>query len=118
MARILIIDDDAEFRTTIGKILQAANYEVVLAADGDEGIKQQHAKPMDLIITDLFMPNREGLETIQLLRKDFPEVPIIAMSGGDMSGTMLTIADKVGADKILQKPFDAQILLDAIQEVV
>lgn len=118
MARILIIDDDMQFRTTMGKILEAAHYEVVLAEDGNEGIQKQYAEPMDLIITDLFMPEREGLETIQQLRKDFPEVPIIAISGGDMSGTMLIIADKLGADKVLQKPFDAEILVKAVQEVV
>jgi DNA-binding response OmpR family regulator len=118
MARILVIDDDTQFRTTLEKILKAANYEVVLAADGNEGIQKQNAEPMDLIIIDLFMPEREGLETIQQLRKDFPELPIIAISGNDMSGPMLTIASKLGADKILQKPFNAGIILKAIQEVV
>ena len=118
MARILIIEDDKQFRTSVGQILKAANYEIVLAADGNEGIQKQMAEPADLIITDLYMPDREGLETIQQLRKDFPAVPIIAISGGNMSGTMLTIASKVGADKILQKPFDAKTLLDAVKEVV
>jgi CheY-like chemotaxis protein len=118
MARILVIEDDTQFRTTVGQILKAANYEVVLAADGDEGIQKQMAEPADLIITDLYMPNREGLETIQHLRKDFPATPIIAISGGNISGTMLTIASKVGADKVLQKPFAAKTLLDAIQEAL
>src|SRR5271154_566820 len=99
MARILIIEDDAQFRKSVGQILKAADYEVVLAADGNEGIQKQNAEPADLIITDLYMPDREGLETIQQLRKDFPAVPIIAKSGGNMSGTMLTIASKLGADK-------------------
>ena len=118
MARILIIDDDTYLRTTLEKALKTANHEIVLAADGHEGIEKHRAEPVDLIITDLFMPGKEGLETIQQLRKDFPKVPIIAMSGGDMSGNMLTIASKLGAAKVLQKPFAAEQLLNAIQEVL
>ena len=118
MARILIIDDDATLRTILGHALKEAGHEVILAADGREGIKQHRAVPADLIITDLFMPEQEGLETIRQLRKEFPEIAIIAMSGIDPTNTMLTIASKLGAARILQKPFGIERLLKTIDEVL
>ncbi|HEY4952113.1 MAG TPA: response regulator [Verrucomicrobiae bacterium] len=118
MARILIIDDDANLRTILGHALKAVGHEVILAADGREGIKQHRAVPADLIITDLFMPEQEGLETIRQLRKEFPEIAIIAMSGIDPTNTMLTIASKLGAARILQKPFGIERLLKTIDEVL
>jgi len=118
MARILVIDDDPDIATTLGIALQMAGHDVVLAADGRQGMEKQRARPADLVITDLFMPEQEGLETIRELRKDFPEVPIIAMSGADVGNTMLTIASKMGAAKILRKPFDVAELMNAIEEVL
>lgn len=118
MARILIIDDDANLRTILGHALKEAGYEVGLAADGREGIKQHRAAPADLIITDLFMPEQEGLETIRQLHKEFPELAIIAMSGIDPTNTMLTIASKLGAARILQKPFGVEKLLKTLAEVL
>ena len=118
VARILIIDDDQEVVATLGLALQGAGHEVVLAADGREGMEKHSAKPADLIITDLFMPGQEGLETIQKLRKESPEVPIIAMSGADSANTMLNIASKMGAAKVLRKPFDIKELMDAIEEAL
>jgi DNA-binding response OmpR family regulator len=102
----------------LGLAIETAGHEVVLAADGREGVKKYRAAPVDLIITDLFMPEREGLETIKELRKEFPEVKIIAMSGEHSAGTMLKIASKLGAAKILQKPFGVEKLLKAIEEVL
>lgn len=118
MARILIIDDDPNVVATLGLALQGAGHQVVSAADGREGVRKHRAGPADLIITDLFMPEQEGLETIRELRKDFPEVPIIAMSGADSANTMLTIASKMGAAKVLRKPFDIKELLNAIEEAL
>ena len=118
MARILIIDDDANLRTILGHVLKEAGHEVNVAADGPEGIKQHRAAPADLIITDLFMPEQEGLETIRQLHREFPELAIIAMSGVDPTNTMLTIALKLGAAKVLQKPFDVEKLLKTVDEVL
>ena len=113
MARILVIDDDADMRALLEQTLKSAGHEVALAADGRKGVEQYRTKPADLVITDIFMPNQEGLETIMELRRSFPEVAIVAMSGR-VPGTMLSIAQKLGAVEVLQKPFVAEELLLAV----
>src|SRR4051812_13152238 len=119
MTRILVIDDDATIRTVIDRVLTRAGYEVVLAENGANGLEQHRAKPVNLIITDLFMPDREGLETIIELRRDFPTMPVVAISGDkSTSGNMLTAAAKLGATKVLEKPFDSKTLLGAVQDAL
>jgi len=118
MARILIIDDDINIRTILGLSLEDAGHEVVLAAEGREGIQKHRATPVAVIVTDLFMPGQEGVETIRQLRKEFPQVKIIAMSGEVAANPMLKVASKLGADKILHKPFLVEELLKAIEEVL
>jgi len=81
MARILVIDDDADMRTLLEDTLRSAGHEIVLAADGREGVQQYRTQPADLVITDLYMPIQQGLETIVQLRKEYPAVRIIAMCG-------------------------------------
>jgi len=107
MARILVIDDEPDIRTFLEEILESAGHEVILAADGREGVRQHCTSPADLLITDLFMPNQEGLETIREFRARFPEVAIIAMSGKAAALTMLSVAQKFGAVGVLHKPFAA-----------
>jgi CheY-like chemotaxis protein len=114
MARILVIDDDPDMRALLEQTLKSAGHEVALAADGREGLEQYRAKPAGLVITDLYMPNQGGLETIMELRRRFPEVVIIAISGKPEAGTMLSIAQKLGAVEVLQKPFVADELLAAV----
>ncbi len=118
MARILVIDDDAELRALAGLNLKDAGYQVLLAADGNEGLKLFREQPADLVITDIYMPNREGLETIRDMRQRSPKVGIIAISGRATAGTMLGIARKLGADEVLQKPFAMQELLSAVDKVL
>lgn len=79
--RIPVIDDDADMRELLEQTLKAAGYEVAVAANGWQGIDQCRASPADLVITDVYMPNQEGLETIMELHQRFPELPVIAMSG-------------------------------------
>ena len=86
MARILVIDDEADMRGLLEETLQSAGHEVSLAADGEEGMKRFRARPADLVITDLYMPGQEGLETIMQLRREFPSVAIMAMSGRVAAG--------------------------------
>ena len=118
MARILVIDDAAEIRTLLEATLQSAGHEVVLAADGREGLRQYRAQPADLVITDLYMPIQDGLETIIQLRKEFPTVRIIAMCGKSTAMPMLSAAQRLGAVAVLQKPFLPDELLAEVAKVL
>src|SRR5258707_13040013 len=113
MARILIIDDNAEMRVLARQILKFSKPEIVLAADGKGGMKKFRADPADLVIINLYNPDQEGLETIIELRRFFPEVGIMAMSSRAASRTMLAVAQALGATEILQKPFFAKEMLTA-----
>jgi DNA-binding response OmpR family regulator len=117
--RILVIDDDDLVRKTIKLGLEAAHYQVEEATDGAIGLEIASQGAFDLVITDILMPNKEGIETIQELRREKPAVKIIAISGGDRrGGSFLEVAAKLGADKALRKPFRPQELLDCIQDVL
>lgn len=120
MLRILIIDDEDQFRSMLRQVLERASYEVVEAQDGNEGIQRCREAPMDLIITDILMPGKEGLETIMDLRREFPQVKIIAISGGGRTGDLnfLELAKRLGAQGTLQKPCGQEELLDAVQEIL
>jgi len=116
---ILLIDDEAPFRSVLKQVLSNAGYDVVEAANGAEGIRYFHEKPADMIITDIIMPEKEGIETIIELKKAYPEVKLIAMSGGGWYGTDIDfdMAKKLGAIA-LDKPFALQELLDAVNELL
>lgn len=118
--RILIIDDDSSVRAMISAALSDEGYEVSEAADGMEGMKSYQNSPTDLVITDLVMPGKEGLETIIELRREFPEVKVIAISGGTRYGsdTNLRAAERLGARQILSKPFKIPALLKAVREAL
>ena len=118
MARILVIDDKPEMRELLELILKSAGHEVILAADGREGMERYRTSPADLVITDLYMPNQEGLETIRVLRTCFPEVAIIAMSGRAAALTMLSVAQKFGAVAVLHKPFSADELIATVAKAL
>lgn len=121
MARILIIDDDADVRAVTQEILESAGHEVVCAENGLAGLEAQRRRPADLAVVDLFMPEKEGVETIQDLRRQFPGVKIVAMSGGGRSidsGRYLATASRLGAGAVLSKPFDARALLGAIDRLL
>ena len=116
---ILLIDDEKPFRAVIKQVLTRAGYDVVEAADGVEGINRFYEQPTDMIITDIIMPGKEGIETIIELKKAHPEVKLIAMSGGGWYGTDIDfdMAKKLGA-RTLDKPFALQELLDVISELL
>ena len=120
MALILIIDDDNQFRAILREMLERAGYEVVEASDGEEGIKLYREKVTDLIITDLIMPEKEGIETIVELRRDFPDVKIIAISGGGLLDPeqYLSIAKRFGAQYTFAKPVEREELLKAVSELL
>ncbi len=116
MARILVIDDNPELGRAILKRLERAGHTGVLAADGNSGLAAFRAQPIDLVLTDILMPEKEGLETIRELRKDNQHVQIIAMSGGGYAtGTdYLRLATTFGANAVLQKPFEQGELVDLV----
>jgi CheY-like chemotaxis protein len=118
MAEILVIDDDPDIRDLLKNTLESVGHRVTVASDGRKGVEQYRAKRVDLVITDLFMPNQEGLETIKQLRADFAEIRIIAISGKPTGGTMLAVAKRLGADAILPKPFTPEELLKTVEGVL
>jgi len=120
MATILIIDDDPDILKVLGKALERAGHQVWQATDGEAGLRQFHSLRPQLVVTDLIMPNKEGLELIRSLSLEKPRPKIIAISGG---GTLtpesyLPIADKIGANAILEKPFHPSDLLKMIDSVL
>lgn len=120
MADIIIIDDEAALRSTMRKILERAGHVIREAEDGDRGIQLQREHPADLVITDIFMPGKEGMETIQDLKEEFPDVRILAVSGGASVGASgpLMDAELFGADGTLAKPFSVEILQKRVAEVL
>ena len=120
MPFILLIEDDELFRDALATALAEHGYTVMQARDGAEGTRSFRVEPADLVLTDLVMPNQEGLETITALRHDHPKLGIIAMSGGlaQNAPLYLKVAGLLGATRTLQKPFDLQTLLTAIEEVL
>ena len=117
MARILVIDDEPLVRQMLEVRLTRAGHEVVTAPDGEEAIAVHNSQAAELVITDIFMPEKDGLETIQELRRETPELKIIAVSGGSRIGNMdfLKMAAKFGASAALYKPLDYDELLQAIE---
>jgi PAS domain S-box-containing protein len=115
-SHILVIDDDRDLCFVMEEMLRAEGYKVSVANDGEQGIKLQRKQPASLLITDIFMPNKEGVETIRDFRREFPDVPIIAMSGGGRLKTHggLLIAKELGAAEILRKPFEMNDLLRSV----
>lgn len=118
--RILVIDDDDWMRVLLRQVMEWAGYEVTEAEDGREGMQHQRRQPADLVITDLIMPEQEGMETIRLLKKEFPQTRIIAISGGGRIGpeAYLPAAQELGADRVFSKPFDVRELAGAVKELL
>lgn len=120
MPRILVTDDDPELRSMLQTLLELQGYDVDVAEDGWVGAKKLREEAYDLLITDIVMPNQEGLESIIQARRKYPDLKIIAMSGAGKTSTevYLRVAENVGADAVYQKPFDPKVLLEKVQELV
>lgn len=120
MARILVIDDDADVRIALQDTLEISGHDVVALSCGDGALKAHSDLPVDIVVTDLFMPGKEGMETIADFRRHYPALPVIAISGlGPRDGSdYLQMANLLGARYVLGKPFTASELLEIIDTCV
>ena len=120
MAKILIIDDEKPIREALSALAIAAGHEPLCAADGRQGMAKFASFQPDLVITDILMPEQEGVETINELRKLSPDLPIIAISGGGRAGSMsfLKIAERFGANRTIAKPFAASVIMAAFNDLL
>lgn len=120
MASVLVIDDDEMVRSMLLRTLARGGHEAIGARDGLEGVALFRETPSDVVITDIFMPNKEGLATIMELRRAFPDIRIIAISGGGARASLdvLPVAEALGACRTLRKPFTPQEVLDLVREVL
>ena len=120
MKHILVIDDEAPVLSLFGQLLESAGYSVALASDGREGLRLLKQQKPDLIITDIMMPEMDGLELLMTIRKQYPEIPAIAISGGMkiQPVSFLPQAKKLGAQHVFVKPVELSALLQAVQELL
>lgn len=114
MPHILVIEDEPDVRNLLKDMLELAGYGVALATNGVEGIAHHRRHPADLIITDIMMPQKDGVETIRELKRDFPNLKIIAITGYRGSFNRLPAAEVLGAQRTIVKPFTRADLLDAV----
>lgn len=121
MKSILIIEDESQLRAMLGKVLARAGYQVAQAENGEDGMRIFRYQPADLVITDLIMPGKKGLELIAELKREFPQTKIIAISGGGWrvdEEEYLSVAEKLGVDYSLPKPFQNDTLLSIVENLL
>ena len=120
MQKILIIDDEPHILMMLKKMMEKAGYDIDLASNGHEGMKMFQKSPSDLVITDIIMPEKEGLETIREMKRIQPELKIIAMSGGGKisAENYLETASIFGANRVIQKPFTQKEMVTAVNELM
>ena len=116
MKRVLVVDDSADMRVSLGHLLGLLGYEVETAADGSQALAAHRARPVAIVITDIFMAGKEGLETIAAFKREWPRLKIIAMSGGGERAKRDYLDDAlyIGADAALHKPFTLENLKKAL----
>ena len=120
MARVLVADDNADTRDALALTLRAAGHTVVSASDGEEAVELYRAAPPDVLILDLLMPKRDGFETLRILKKEFPEVRVLVISGAWRVGgrDALGYARELGAAVALLKPAEPPVVLRAVEELL
>jgi DNA-binding response OmpR family regulator len=121
MARILVIDDEAQLRIMLRKILEIEGYQVADAPDGKVGMALCREESFDLVITDIIMPEKEGIEVIGELLDNFPKTKIIVISGGSRNlnaENLLVSAKKIGAHCVMSKPFEIDDLLNKVKQLL
>ncbi len=118
--RLLVVDDDPEIRDLLKKFFELVGYSVDVAEDGKSANRMLESGPYDLMVTDIVMPNQDGVENIMRARKAYPGMWLIAMSGGGyiQTKTYLKVAESLGADAVFQKPFKTQEMLAKVRELL
>lgn len=117
MVRVLVVDDNRDMRDSLCQLLLRAGYDCETARDGQQAIEMHRNRPFHILVTDIYMPLSDGLETIQAFRRDAPGVRIVAMSGGGDLAKInhLGVASEIGADATLEKPFTFEKLLETLK---
>ena len=120
MARILVIDDEDLVRFTVEQILMSAGHVVATAENGAAGVRRQREIRFDLVITDIMMPEQDGIETIRALKAEFPDLPIIAISGGGRMGNLnyLEMARTFGVSSTIPKPFTPDEIITRVNSAL
>jgi len=120
MARVIVIDDQEPIRRIVRRALENDGHEVFEASDGEVGMELLERAPADVVITDIFMPGMDGIQTLREIRKRFPAIKVIAMSGGDSTGLLdlRQDAELLGALKSIQKPFNAREIVALVRGVL
>ena len=120
MPKILIVDDDPLVRMSLADVLLESGYEVSAAIDGDNGLEEFARASFDLVVLDILMPRREGLETMREIRKKWSSLPVLAISGGDRTGwcDYLRMASDFGASDTMAKPFSSKELVDRVARLI
>lgn len=130
MARVLVIDDEEDIRSVLKQVLEREGHEVSVAADGAEGMAHMQAHGADIVITDIIMPGIDGVASLQQIKKKWPNVPVVVISGGGnvapkdyepgaiATSAYLASAQNAGADVTLTKPFERRKLIDTLNEVL
>jgi len=120
MADILVVDDDESIRCALRMYLERDGHHIVEAENGLQGVRVLEEKSIDLVITDILMPEKDGLEMIRILRKEYPHIRIIAISAGGRVGSMdyLMMAKGLGANHVLSKPFRCGQLVILVNELL
>ena len=129
MGSILIIDDEEDIRDALQMVLESAGHNVKVASNGNDAVELQRSEPADLIITDIIMPGKDGVDTIKEIRQEFPGIRIIAISGGGgvqpteyvpeaiTTTAYLAAAKEAGADMVFTKPFERKDLIQAVDDL-
>jgi DNA-binding response OmpR family regulator len=120
MKRVLVIDDDVEILGLIKCLLEEAGYKTIVTTNGKKGLEIQRKTPADLIITDIFMPEKEGTGVLIDVRDEFPQTKVIVMSGGGHGEHVdfLELATLLGANKVFRKPFNMQDLMNTVKSLI
>jgi CheY-like chemotaxis protein len=118
MARIVVVDDDPIVSELTVRILELTGHSVAKALDGDTGLKAIRDCPPDLVITDMAMLGRDGVELIHILAGEYPDIPVVAMSGAPDSAQFLYLDSYLGAERLLTKPFTPAMLLTIVDAIV